>query len=367
MTSTKLTGAQREQLEAALLDAFRTLEQLQRMVRHRLDRDLNHFTHGPLRDRVGQLIDEAESQGWMAELVQAAHAQNPGNPLLAAFHGAYFSGSARPSPGSHVSAPAPALDTSSRRAVVLAALPLEHAAACTHLRNLREEVHPAGTIYSRGDFENGGERWDVLVVESGAGNAGAAVEAERAVTFFKPEVVLFTGVAGGVKDVKLGDVVVADKVHGYERGKDTDAGFLPRPEAHRPTYALLQRARAEARKSDWQRRIVAGVGTDVFPAPRVFVGPIAAGEKVVAGRETLIARFLAQHYGDSLAVEMEGIGFLAAAYAQNVEALVVRGISDLLAGKTQADQGGSQPRAAAHAAAFAFEVLARFRRNAASP
>ena len=36
-----------------------------------------------------------------------------------------------------------------------------------------------------------------------------------------------------------------------------------------------------------------------------------------------------------------------------------QGISDLLEGKEEADAGGSQERAAAHAAGFAFEVLAK--------
>lgn len=57
---------------------------------------------------------------------------------------------------------------------------------------------------------------------------------------------------------------------------------------------------------------------------------------------------------------MEGSGFLRAVYAnQDVHGLVIRGISDLLDGKETADASGSQERAAAHAAAFALQVLAK--------
>ncbi|HZH14393.1 MAG TPA: pentapeptide repeat-containing protein [Archangium sp.] len=245
-----------------------------------------------------------------------------------------------------------------RRAVVLTALSLEYKAIRTHLLDLREEVHPAGTIYERGFFEAEDETWEVLIVETGAGNTAAAVEAERALTSFEPQVILFVGVAGGVKDVKIGDVVVADKVYGYEHGKTLDKEFRPRPAVHQSTYALLQRARTEARKGEWKRRIQDATGS----ASTVFIGNIAAGEKVVAGKRNAVAQFLARQYSDSLAVEMEGIGFLAAAYRRDVEALVVRGISDLLDGKAEADAAGSQPRAAAHAAAFTFELLSRFRR-----
>jgi hypothetical protein len=78
----------------------------------------------------------------------------------------------------------------------------------------------------------------------------------------------------------------------------------------------------------------------------------------VASTRSVTAAFLREHYSDALAVEMEGAGFLEAV---NINALVlggvVRGISDLLTGKAEADEGGSQPLAADAASAAAFEIL----------
>jgi nucleoside phosphorylase len=55
---------------------------------------------------------------------------------------------------------------------------------------------------------------------------------------------------------------------------------------------------------------------------------------------------------------MEGHGFLRALHAnQLVEALIVRGISDLIEGKDKADAANSQEIAAQHAAAFTFGLL----------
>jgi hypothetical protein len=56
---------------------------------------------------------------------------------------------------------------------------------------------------------------------------------------------------------------------------------------------------------------------------------------------------------------MEGYGFFSAARAnQQVDALIVRGISDLIDNKSKADAANSQEIAARHASAFAFEMLA---------
>src|SRR5260370_34934024 len=103
-------------------------------------------------------------------------------------------------------------------AVILTSLPVEYRAVRSYLRGLKEEVYK-GTVYERGIFLAEACRWEVGIVQVGAGNAPTAAEAERAIAYFKPRVVLFVGVAGGLKDVCIGDVVAATKVYGYESGK----------------------------------------------------------------------------------------------------------------------------------------------------
>lgn len=239
--------------------------------------------------------------------------------------------------------------------VILTALQVEYLAVRAHLSEWKEEVY-RDTIYERGSFIANGQLWDVVIVEIGMGNDGAAAEAVRAIDRFNPDVMLFVGVAGGIKDVALGDVVAATKVYGYEYGR-AEEQFLPRPELGEGAYKLVNRARTEARKTDWLKRVLSPVTECV---PHVHVAPIAAGEKVIASTRSPIFEFLRQQYSDAIAVEMEGFGVLKAARMdQRVAAIVIRGISDLIDRKKEMDTAGFKEMAARHASAFAFEVLAK--------
>jgi nucleoside phosphorylase len=254
------------------------------------------------------------------------------------------------------------------RAVILTALPVEFNAVRSFLTNIQEQVHPeTSTVYDQGTFSANGKSWEIGIAEIGAGNAGAAVEAERAIAFFKPQVILFVGIAGGIKDVQIGDVVAATKIYGYESGKAEAEQFKPRPELGQSAYALVDRAKAEARRQgqNWLKLLE----KEPTAQPKVLVAPIAAGEKVVASTKSDICQFLGTNYGDAVAVEMEGYGFLKAAYAnqQRASAIVVRGISDLIDNKNSAvDQEPEdvrQAKAALHASAFALQILANFDPN----
>ena len=121
------------------------------------------------------------------------------------------------------------------RVVILTALSEEFLEVEKHVPNLHQKQHPDGTIYECGRFTRGDAVWDVAIVETGQGNSSAADETRRAIDFFKPDVVMFVGVAGGRKETRIGDVVAADKVYNYESGKDEDI-FKPRPEAGRSSY-----------------------------------------------------------------------------------------------------------------------------------
>jgi nucleoside phosphorylase len=254
--------------------------------------------------------------------------------------------------------PKPVLTTPT--AVILTALDVETRAVLRHLSGISTET-VSGTGFFRGHFEG----WEVAVAEVGPGNVSAAAITVRACEHYKPDVALFVGIAGGVKDVAIGDVVVATKVYGYESGKDKAAGFQARPALLNSSHALEQRARIMRQIDDWRARLDPGIP---HSDPILFVEPIAAGEKVVASKRAATARLILKLYGDAAAVEMEGRGFLEGVHINHpVQGCVIRGISDLLSGKANADRAGSQKRAADAAVAVAFQMLSGFAAGLISP
>jgi len=102
---------------------------------------------------------------------------------------------------------------------MLTALAVEYSAVKRHLIEAQEVSHPRGPIYNVGFFEDAGRKLRVAIAQIGAGNQTAAIEVERAIAFFNPAVVFFVGVAGGIKDVKLGDVSLQPRFMAMSQGK----------------------------------------------------------------------------------------------------------------------------------------------------
>lgn len=79
----QLSGSQCKQLSLALIDAFPNTISLTRMLLFELDKNLKVIAgEGSLQDIILELIQTANSQGWVEDLVRAARDDNPGNPKL---------------------------------------------------------------------------------------------------------------------------------------------------------------------------------------------------------------------------------------------------------------------------------------------
>ncbi|WP_158299956.1 phosphorylase [Glycomyces paridis] len=214
-----------------------------------------------------------------------------------------------------------------------------------------------GTVFKLTELQGRHGAWTLALTMTGRQNEAAAVAVERAVAAFDPQVILLVGVAGGRRDAAVGDVIAATEVYGYEAGEDTDADYLSRIKTLQATHLLLQQAHQVDVEDAWRERLgPAGDG----PRPRVHHRPIAAGSKVITGVRSGTAALIDRHCGDAQGIDMEGFGALAAAWRTGgVEAMVIRGVSDLLADKDKAADRHRQPRAARHAGAFALALVER--------
>ena len=252
--------------------------------------------------------------------------------------------------------------------LIVTALAVERESVRRHLSDVHV-VRSGTTIGDIGVFESDGATVSVAVIETGAGNVHAATATSAALRDLGPDTVVVIGIAGGVKDVSIGDVVASRKVYWVESGKveakqtEGAAGRVAdrtRPDFGPVSSRLVQTARGVVANGTWQRRGPAGDARRLNgEQARALVSPLAIVEKVVADGESPLAIVIRQSFSDAVALAMEEFGVLSAvAQHESAAAIAVRGISDLLDDKSRTDEQGGQGLAAANAAAFAFELLA---------
>lgn len=245
-------------------------------------------------------------------------------------------------------------------ALVVTALQLERIAVRQHLVDLTA-VRAGGIVADMGRFVAGSTNLRIAVIETGAGNVHAALAVQKIETRLRPSQVIMTGVAGGLKDVAIGDVVASSKVYWIEGGKEAPQ-VRPRPDQAPVSPSLVQLARAVAADGRWLTRAATtggGEWSHTGRRPAAVIGPVAVGERVLGDQSGRTVELIRDSYGDALTVDMEDFGALrAAAAGERTHGLAVRGVSDLLCDKAHTDATGAQPLAAANAAAFVFELLA---------
>ena len=237
-----------------------------------------------------------------------------------------------------------------------------------HLTHVGSCVDRVGNVYEVGEFSGASADWLVVVAESGAGTHPA----QNAVTYAHIEfehfdIMLFCGVAGSRKaDIPIGSVIASSLIYYPYGGKyDAEKGFSSRPREMNIDNRLTGLAKKVKRDGTWPDRIRDPLGAklatgDVYPKPfppGSVVGPLASIEAVSADEKSELEAHLAKYYGDAQAVEMEGYGAVYAASQERTPSIMIRGISDMRKEKDPTLDAVYQPIAAAHAAAFGFELM----------
>lgn len=254
-----------------------------------------------------------------------------------------------------------------RRALVVTTVVSESRSVKAFLTDPAVVVGEKGAFYEYGHFSEPAGDWLIVHAITSQGNTDASLVVSKAHQEFGSfHAQMFVGVAGSLKaDIPIGSVVVGDYVYNGHSAKVEDTETLVRPHSLVPARELLTASQAIIYSNEWIDLIRAPSGM-TFPSradypcdfpPLAAIKGIVSGEEVVAGGKSPRFALLRSHFNDCGAVEMEGWGAMNAAHHENTPAIVVRGISDMCAGKDHASDKLHQPIAAAHAAAFAFSIL----------
>lgn len=258
--------------------------------------------------------------------------------------------------------------THPRRALIITTVDHENRAVTAHLTDPEILIGGNSVLYEYGRFSDPAGDWLVVHVITSPGNSDAGLDTREAFyEFGNFQVVMFVGVAGSLKEeIPIGSVVIGDYVYNGHSVKVTDTETLGRPHALVPARGLLTAAKGLIHLNQWLDLIRAPTGMELpskadypcnFPPFAVIKG-IVSVEEVVAGDKSPRFALLRSHFNDCGAVEMEGWGVMNAAQREReASAIIVRGISDMCAGKDHVNDKLHQPIAAAHAAAFAFSIL----------
>jgi adenosylhomocysteine nucleosidase len=235
-------------------------------------------------------------------------------------------------------------------ALLLTALPVEMDAVLAHVSGDKSAQMAGPVLCEVGHFTaSDGLSWRVIAAEVGPGTVDTVGAVVAVTTRFQPDVLMFVGIAGALKDdVQVGDVVAGTEVAWTERGRWSQGGYQARIRTASLSAPLSQLARKIARDGSWTRRLARP-----RPGAKAVVAQIASGEKVVADDE--YRAWLRSAFSDALAVDTESFALARAGEVHaDGQRYVVRGISDNADG-SKSDHG--HQNAAGAAAAFAFELL----------
>jgi len=233
-----------------------------------------------------------------------------------------------------------------RRALVVTTVVSESRSVKAFLTDLETVVGEKGAFYEYGRFSEPAGDWLIVHAITSQGNTDASLVVSKAHQEFGSfHAQMFVGVAGSLKsDIPIGSVVVGDYVYNGHSAKVEDTETLVRPHSLVPARELLTASQGIIYLNEWIHLIRAPAGMTLpnqahypcnFP-PLAAIKGIVSGEEVLAGGKSHRFAFLRSHFNDCGAVEMEGWGAMNAAHYENTPAIVVRGISDMCAGKDHA-------------------------------
>lgn len=162
----------------------------------------------------------------------------------------------------------------------------------------------------------------VSVQANGQGQTAASAAARRLTERYRLKALVLAGIGGGIAPgVRIGDVVVATRVVGYDLHKETPEGIQRRGQE----WTAPSSVGDGVNEFFAERREPAG-----FPGFRARAGLVGSGSAVIAAARADARRFLRGYNDKVLVVDMESEGVAHHCHSTGGQGwVVVRGVSDL--------------------------------------
>lgn len=205
-----------------------------------------------------------------------------------------------------------------------------------------ETLIKTGMVFVKGKLHGK----DAVVVRSGIGKVNAAICAQILVDTFKVDIIINTGVAGGLRnDINIGDVVISSDAL-YHDMDATGFGYK-RSEIPRMEVSLFKADEGLVQKA---KEICERVNPDIG----TFVGRIITGDQFISEqekKEELLKMF------EGYCVEMEGTAIAHTATLNHVDFLIIRAISDKADNSAHMDYNTFELGAIEHSVSLLTELV----------
>ncbi len=181
----------------------------------------------------------------------------------------------------------------------------------------------------------------VVFTDSGIGKVNSAITTQILIDNFSPELIINTGIAGGLDSrLKHTDLVIAKELMYHDFDKRLLKSYFPFVESFKVEERYLEVAREVLKDSNY------------------FEGTIITGDQFIADSKTQVE--LRTEF-KATCVEMEGASIAHTAYANNTPFVVVRCISDLANDDGESDYDNFEVIAAEKASDFTIKFIEKLK------
>jgi len=240
---------------------------------------------------------------------------------------------------------------------VLGAFPPELVLLRSKMENRKDTVI-AKTLFSRGIL-NGKA---IVLAQTGIGKVNAAITTTLMIEHFKPNEIVFSGIAGGIDPaLSPGDIVIGTQVTYHDYGAIEDSGMIYTPTKNPYDMAenpivfncdsiLIQKAISVSKRLTFEK-VKRENGSF---SPSISRGVVVTGDVFVASE---IATQRLRKDLNAAVTEMEGAAIAQTCYQQNVPLLIIRSLSDNANKKASADVKNFYKIAAENAAIMVIGIV----------